>query len=256
MKLDDDDLKEIKKEVRKASWHKFGFLSIIKLVLCIVIIGGLIYGYTSLRNKADRNFQILASVDSHDMTLENHGIFGYKAVDFSKVILGEAKRQTLLIVDEQEVSINSTITNAGFLDIGIFSKNQSVTYYGTGTYTIDLSQLTEDDISLDDSTFTVTVTVPYPELHSVAFDPNKTVVGDVDRGWLAFGDITMTSDEQKKVEEEAVKRLTEELSESDCFDKAARYAKLSATELFQPIIEQVSPAYKLNVVVAQKPVDQ
>ena len=66
----------------------------------------------------------------------------------------------------------------------------------------------------------------------------------------------MTSDEQKKVEEEAVKRLTEELRKSDCFDKAARYAKLSATELFQPIIEQVSPAYKLNVVVAQKPVDQ
>ena len=255
MKLDDEDLKEIKKEVRRSYRSGKRFSGLLKILLCAALIGGIVYGYTNLRNKIDRNFQILASVDSHDMTLENHGIFGYKAVDFSKVILGEAKRQTLLIVDEQEASINSTITDAGFLKLGIFSKNQNVTYYGTGTYTIDLSKLTKDDISLDDSNFTVTITVPYPELHQVSFDPTKTVVGDVEKGWLAFGDISMTNDEQKKVEQEAVKRLTQKLSEDDCFDQAARYAKLSATELFQPVIEQVSPAYKLNVVVAQKPLN-
>lgn len=221
----------------------------------MVLVCFVFYAYYNLKESVDRNFRVLEPVEGHDLTLENNHIFGYKAVDFSKVILGEAKKQTLLIVDEQDASVDSTITDAGFLKLGIFSKDQKVTYHGTGTYTIDLSKMTEDDVTLNENDFTLTITVPYPELHSVSFDPAQTVVGDVNRGWLAFGDVTMTADQQKKVEKEAVKRLKTELNKQECFDTAERYAKLSATELFQPVVESVSPAYKVNVVVAQKPLD-
>lgn len=245
--------KIVKKSVKKANRSNRIFNIITRLILPLLIIGFLGYSYYNLKKSVDRNFTFLSPANAHDLTLEDHGVFGYKAVDFSKVILGKAQKESLLIVDEQNASVNSTVTDAGFLKLGIFSKNQNITYYGKGIYTIDLSKLTEDDISLDDSDYTVTITVPYPELHEVSFDPNKTVVGDVDRGWLAFGDISMTADETKKVQSEAVKRLKASLSSDECFETAVRYTKLSATELFQPVVESVSPAYKVKVEVAQKP---
>ncbi|MEE8807494.1 MAG: DUF4230 domain-containing protein [Lactimicrobium sp.] len=228
---------------------------IVKIVVIAAIVGGGFYAYHNLKDSVDRNFRIMASVDTHDLTLENNGIFGYKAADFADVILGECKRQTLLIVDEQEVSVPSTITDAGFMKLGLFSKTQNLTLYGTGTYTIDLSKITADDVVLDDTNFTITINVPYPELHTVAFDPTKTVIGDTERGWLAFGNITMNAKQQKEFETTANEKLSDRLNQDDCFDKAARYTKLSATELFQPIIERVSPAYKINIQVAQKPLE-
>lgn len=250
------DLEElINKSVKKANRSGRAINFITKILIPLLIICAVVYGYYNLKNTMNQNFKVLEPVESHDLTLENHGIFGYTAADFEDVIVGKAKRQMLLIVDEQEVSVPSSITNSGFLNLGIFSKNQRLTLYGTGIYTIDLSKMTDDDITLDETTYTVQINVPYPELHTVNFDPTKTVVGDVNRGWLAFGDISLNAEQQKEFETTAVNKLTDRLNQDDCFDKAARYAKLSATELFQPVVEDVSPAYKVSVVVAQKPLE-
>lgn len=258
--MDTEEKKEleeiINKSVKKANRSERVINFVTKILIPVLIICAVIYGYSNLKDSIDQNFKVLEPVESHDLTLENNGIFGYTAADFEDVILGKSKRQVQLIVDEQEVSVPSSITSAGFLKLGIFSKNQHLTLYGTGIYTIDLSQMTKDDITLDETTYTVQINVPYPELHTVNFDPTKTVVGDVDRGWLAFGDISLNAEQQKEFETTAVKKLTDRLKQDDCMDKAARYAKLSATELFQPVIEDVSPAYKVNVVVAQKPLNE
>lgn len=242
--LDKEDKTEIesviKKSVKKANRTNrlVGWIKTIIIIALIAAVG--FYAYKNLKDSVDRNFAVLAPVDSHDLTLENNGIFGYTAADFADVIIGESTRQNQLIVDEQEVSVPTTITDTGFLNLGIFSKNQNLTLYGTGIYTIDLSTMTADDVTLDSSNFTITITVPYPTLHSVNFEPDKTVIGDTERGWLAFGNINMDAEQTKKFETEANSRLSDRLSQDDCLDKAARYAKLSATELYQPVIESIS----------------
>lgn len=191
-------------------------------------------------------------VEDHDLTLENNGVMGYTAADFGKVIIEKSSREKQLIVDEEEVCVPTEITMAGAFNLKIFTKTAHETVYGTGQYTINLENITEDDIKFDQDTYTVTVTIPYPELHNVSFDPSKTVIGSTDRGWLAFGDVKLSQEQQKDFETTAVSKLTDRLNEQDCFDRAEKFAKLSAYEMYQPVVSSVSPEFKVNIEVASR----
>ncbi|MBQ1447523.1 MAG: hypothetical protein IIZ14_09795, partial [Solobacterium sp.] len=111
---------------------------------------------------------------------------------------------------------------------------------------------TRDSIIFDQDLFTVIIHVPYPELHAVTFNPEKTQIGDTKKGWLAFGEIKLTPEEQKEFETAAITKLTARLNEQECFDTAVRFARLAAYELYQPVVSAVSPAYKVTIVVDDK----
>lgn len=154
----------------------------------------------------------------------------------------------MLVVEEQEVYDNATITDTGLFNWGVLNKKQVITIHGTGQYTIDLSQVTAQDISLDEDTYELTIRIPHAELQKpVKFDPSQTEIGDTEKGWLAFGDIKLTQEQQKAFEEEACKKLEEKLSEEERFKEADRFAKLSAYETYQPIVKAVLPAYKVVI---------
>lgn len=214
------------------------------LIILIVIVLVCLAGYGIHKKIASRNVTVDPVAD-HDTTLDNKKIFGFKAADFAEPILGDAVQQKLMIVEERSASVNTTITDAGFLNWGIFNKTQLLTYYGTGSYTVDLSKLSEDDISLKD--YVITVKIPHAELHSVSFDPSRTQIGDTEHGWLAFGSISLTADKTKKVEENAVEKLTSALNTSECLSEADRFARMSVTEEFQQLVSVISPVYRVEV---------
>ena len=81
----------------------------------------------------------------------------------------------------------------------------------------------------------------------MSFDPGKTEVGDAQNGWLAFGDIKLTAEQQKEFEVRAKEELTTKLSEDKCYEEADRFAKLSTYETYQAIVKTVSPAYKVVI---------
>ena len=62
----------------------------------------------------------------------------------------------------------------------------------------------------------------------------------------------MTADEIKTFENAAIVKLTARLNEDDCFEKAVRFARLSAYELYQPVVNSISPAYKVTIIVDEK----
>lgn len=189
----------------------------------------------------------VAPVEDHDLTLENNGIMGFTAADFEEVIVGAAEKKALLIVDEQELSVVSDITQAGFLNWNIFSKNQSVTFYGTGQYTVDLSDIKSSDISVDDDAHTITVKIPHVELHAVVLDPNKTVFGDTDKGLLAFGDIKLTAEQNNQIIAEGEAKLWDRGLESDLMDKADSFAKYVLRDFFETFTDEVSNTYKVKI---------
>lgn len=214
------------------------------LVILILVSTG-VYWFAS-RERNNSNSQT-APVENHDLTLENNGIFGFTVADFEEAILGEATQQRLLIVEEQEVYVNTIITDTGLFNWGIFNKQQALTIHGTGQYTIDLTEISSDDISLNEETYEITVCIPHAELHQTIFDPSKTEIGDAQNGWLAFGSIKMDVEQQQEFEVTASEELKAKLSESECLKEADRFAKLSAYEVFQPIIREISPAYKIVI---------
>lgn len=188
-----------------------------------------------------------APVEDHDLTLENNGIFGFTVVDFQDAVLGKAAQQRLLVVEEREAYVNTTVTETGFLNWGVFNKEQALTIHGTGEYTINLTQIKAQDISLDEENYELTIKIPHAVLHSTRYDPEKTEIGDLQKGWLAMGEIKLTVEQQKEFEVEAKQKLTEKLGEKDCLADADRFAKLAAYELYQPMIRTISPAYKVVI---------
>ena len=218
--------------------------------LCIIIIGLCITlgitirdSFIQRRNASEK----VQPVENHELILENNKIFGFTAADFEEVILGEATRQKLLIVEEQEVYVNTTITDTGLFDWGVFNKEQALTIHGMGQYTIDLTQITSKDIQLNEKTYELTIQIPHAVLHNTNFDPEKTEISDTKKGWLAFGDIKLNQEQQKQFETEAEDRLKEKLNEKERFEEADRFAVISAYETYQPIVESVSPAYKVVI---------
>ena len=175
--------------------------------------------------------QAAQPIAGHDLTFEDHGIFGYSVADFKEPILGESMRQKLIIVEEREAYVNTTITDTGLFDWEVFQKEQELTIHGIGQYTIDLSEITSEDISLNEDTFELTIRIPHASLHKIIPDPSKTEIGESSNGWLAFGNIKLDQEQQKEFETEAQEKLKEKLSMPECFEEADRFAKLTAYEL-------------------------
>ena len=240
--------KEIKKNMPKTSLSSR--ISLIKdIVLVALIIVGVIFAI-NFTNNMKMNTSIIDPVSDRDVTISNGGILGYKAADFEDAIIGSASKKADLIVDEQELSVVSTVTQTGLFNLGILSKNQTVTYYGTAQYTVDLSKFTKDNINVDMENHTITVRVPHPELHDIVFNPSKTVFGATEKGILAFGDIKMSQEESNKVEVEAVERLTARALEKDCMDKADKYALYAVRDFFESSITSITNSFKVKVELA------
>lgn len=239
-------MKSVDESVDRA-FKKYGKISrFLRVLISLLVVLTLVVAGVFWLSRKNVNDPV-APVEGHDLTLENKGIFGFTVVDFQKPILGEATRQRLLIVEEQAVYVNTDITDTGFLNWGVLNKQQTLTINGTGQYTIDLTQVAADDISLNEDTYELTIRIPHAVLHKTIFDPSKTQVGDAQRGWLAFGEIKLTAEQQKEFEVSATEKLEGKLKEEACLKEADRFAKLSAYETYQPIVKTISPAYKVVI---------
>lgn len=190
---------------------------------------------------------------NHDLTLEHH-TFSELVVDFQEPILGKTKEEKKLIVMTQEVSDVGTMQDIKFEDIAIlkdidiFNKSQNIRFYGTGEYTVDLSRLTKEDVSVDESAKTVMVKIPHPVLNAIVIDPARTKVEDIKReSFLALGDLKLTPEEQKGFETAAHEKMEASLDTDSIREQADSYAEKVVWELLQPTVTGVSPEYRLSV---------
>lgn len=188
------------------------------------------------------------SVVDADVVLEDNGFIGYTAADFEDAVLGAASEHQELIVMEQPLSIETSITKAGLGNWAIFSKVQNVTYYGTGVYTVDLSHIDARHIEVDNDTRTVYISIPHTVLQYINPDLESTQFEDPERGLLAFGDIKLTPEEQNELAKSVEASMRERLDSEDLYAAADEFAVMKTWEIFQPLVTAVSPEYKVEMV--------
>ena len=225
-------------------------LELLKTLILIALIIGV--GWTAYRfNNFTGNLKDIVSrdvpVEERDLTLENHGILGYTAADFQEAIIGDSEQLKKLEVFETEVSDAVQLTNTGLANLKVFTKTQLLTYKGTATYTVDLGELSKDDITLDEEKMTVHIKIPDAELEPININENDIEFGDVERGLLGIGKMSMTPEQQQEVQSEARNKMMEKLEADNTAEEAERFAKLSVWEIYQPIINQVTSGYSLEV---------
>ncbi len=220
-----------------------------KFVLLAFVLGLALGAYGMYRHEQASTHQTSVQSDENGVVLEEL-TFSHTAADFQDAVLEEASQHTELIVMEQPLSVETTVTKAGLGNWEIFSKYQDITYYGTGVYTVDLAGLTADDIVVDDTEQTVTITIPHAVLSYVTPDLERTEFSDTEHGLLAFGDIKLTAEEQNELEQAISAVMQEELSADEYLTAADEIALLRVQALFQPLVTTISPSYSVVLVQA------
>ncbi len=253
---DEELIKCVEKAAAKGARRgslRFGVLSVI--IVPIAVIGCIFLVKSSIEKKWNsfaqdfkEQFTFADPADSHDLVIENKGVLGYTAADFADAVLGDTSKLKKVEVYEARISDAVTLIDTGLANLSIFTKTQVITYNGTAIYTVDLSLLSKDDIEIDEDNKTVIMHIPHAVCGTINTPSNEMEFEDLERGWLAFGEIKLTQEESAKVEDEARLRMEKKLDELNEQEKADRFSKMTFWEMYQPIISSVSPEYKLEIV--------
>ena len=228
------------------------WVRIVLVLVAIAAIAGAFFGVKGLiestsTHRGESIFDVEGDVEDKDLTIENHGFFGYKAADFAEVVLGDTTHPKKLEVYTVRLSEVTTLTAAGLANLTIFSKVQYITFNGVAVYTVDLGQLNEYCIEVDNLARTVTLHVPHALLGSLDIPAEEIEFSDVERGILAFGDIKLTPEEQAALETAAKAEMEKKLAADRVQLDADRFARLAVWEIYQPLISSVAPGYTLTV---------
>ena len=225
-------------------------LEMLKTLILIALIAGMGFMVFRFKNFTGNLSELVerdVPVEERDLTLENHGVLGYTAADFQEAILGDSEQLKKLEVYTTDISGAATLIDTGLANLKVFTKTQLLNYKGTVTYTVDLGELSKDDITLDEEAMKVHLKIPHAVQEEININEDDLEVGDVDRGLLGIGEISMTPEENQQLQSEARNKMQEKLDEENVIEEADRFAKMSVWEIYQPIIDKVTTGYSLEV---------
>lgn len=175
---------------------------------------------------------------------------GYNKIDFSNAILGESRTKSDFVVLEQDVSVTTRVSQA-LANLALFEKSQVITSYGTGVYTVDLSKLSEADVSLDTELNLLTVTIPHSALSYVTVDVEKTEFEETKKALFAFGEIKLTNEQLNLLEQNIQDAMKEQLGTAEMLAKADVQALSQVHKLFEPIVQAIAPEIAVSIVFAE-----
>ena len=151
---------------------------------------------------------------------------------------------------EQDVSVTTRVSQA-LANLALFEKSQVITSYGTGVYTVDLSKLSDQDISLDAELNLLSVIIPHAALSYVTVDVEKTEFEETKKALFAFGDIKLTNEQLNLLEQNIQDAMQEQLGTSEMLAKADVQALSQVRKLFEPIVQSIAPEIVLSIEFKQ-----
>ena len=136
----------------------------------------------------------------------------------------------------QKATAAQTATKGGLFNLPFFKQTKAIIFHGEGTFFVDLSSLSSDDFLIDNDNKTITIFIPKPQL-SVKLISEETEFFDSSNGSLRFGAMEITPEMMTKLETEGISRITEILeADTNTWETAKRFAKLSVKEIYEPLV--------------------
>lgn len=162
-----------------------------------------------------------------------------------ETLIKKIEQKQKLITTEAQISEKVTIDNSwGNLDI--FKKLQNISFTGTGTYSIDLSNLKNENISIDNKSRIITLNVSTPQIESINIDDSKTQY-QTDNGLFRFGEIKLTTEEHEAIMQNVKKDMSTKMLEDTYYNKALSNSKKSIKNILNSILDNSGVKYYLNI---------
>ena len=126
-----------------------------------------------------------------------------------------------------------------------YTRNESKLQIRRNTY--ERTGAVKTDIYFNEDAKTITLYIPHTECGKINIPSDEMEFGDVEHGWLAFGEVNLTPEQMANVETEAGSGMEKKLEDLKEGETADRFAIMSVWEIYQPLVSAVSPEYKLEV---------
>ncbi len=164
-----------------------------------------------------------------------------------EILVNEIHQKQELITLEIEMT-EKVILDDSWGSLGIFKKVQSINYAGTGTYTVDLSSLKAENISIDEKTKRVSVKVAAPSIKDVSLLEEKTEYQSPENGTLRFGEIKLTVEENQMLSRNVKDKMLKKMSEQNFISQAEKSSEQTLKSLIQTIVSnKTSELYSIEI---------
>ena len=221
-------------------------MKILCIVLSIAIVLILIWGHINRKSTAKETYSDgIEQIDINSIYLGKSGV----QVDFSEVIVGNHQETRKLIVNTQEATVSTELTDRLInpLDFDFMKKTQKVNYTGAGYFVVDLDNLTKDNVIQNKDHKTITIRIDHAYLQAIEIDPNKIIIDDVKESLLARGDIELTLKDYNAIEKELRDRLKSKFDTAENGQEADTLALQMVKDVYEPIIKAIDASYELHV---------
>ena len=226
-----------------------------KLLVLILVFAVIIVSIVVIRSFPDKESEFVDTVagEIEQEMAENHIVLSRKGgrrtvADFKDPIILAHGKDARLIVYTAELSEVVSMADEGWGGFKWNSTYQEAKYFGQAEYTVDLSQLTEEDFIVNNEQKILTVRIPYAVLSPINILNDKTQFKDTEKGWLGPKEVKMTSEELNKIMLEIEEKMKAQLIDENIMAKANEEAKVVVTELLTATIQTVDPEFSVVVV--------
>lgn len=225
----------------KAKRRFFKIKALIFLIFCLTLIAVTIYVTLDL-STPDRSYSPLPLHPKDDSTevifeLEESILVGIK--ETMELIPLELELTEKLIIDES------------WGDLGIFKKLQRIHYKGLGIYSVDLSSIDKPTVEINNSSATIVLTVPEPRVKTCTIIEEETLYEDTEKGFLRFGEITLTIEEQLLLTREVTSRMKKRMGAPELLLKAMESTRIMLKTLISPLAEEITDKELEIIIVFQ-----
>ena len=238
----------IEKPVSKV--HALKKLLVLILVFAVIIVSIIVI--RSFPEKESEFVDTIAGEIEQEMA-ENQIVLSKKGgrrtvADFKDPIIIAHGKDARLIVYTAELSEVVSMADEGWGGFKWNSTYQEAKYFGQAEYTVDLSQLSEEDFIVNNEQKILTVRIPYAVLSPINILNDKTQFKDTEKGWLGPKEVKMTSEELNKIMLEVEEKMKAQLIDENIMAKANEEAKIVVAELLTATIQAVDPEFTVVVV--------
>lgn len=191
--------------------------------------------------------QIQQEMAENQIVLSSKG--GRRTVaDFKEPIILTHGKESRLIVHTARLSETISIASEGWGGWAWTSAYQDIVYTGDAQYTVDLSQLSEEDFVVNNELKTLTVRIPYAVLEPINIPASQIKFRDVKKGWAAPSDIKMTAEENTQLMIQVNDKMKAKLIDENIIAVANKSAKTVVADLLSATVKSIDPEYTVIVV--------
>ena len=226
-----------------------------KLLVLILVFAVIIVSIVVIRSFPDKESEFVDTVAGEiaQEMAENQIVLSRKGgrrtvADFKDPIILAHGKDARLIVYTAELSEVVSMADEGWGGFKWNSTYQEAKYFGQAEYTVDLSQLSEEDFIVNNEQNILTVRIPYAVLSPINILNDKTQFKDTEKGWLGPKEVKMTSEELNKIMLEIEEKMKAQLIDENIMAKANEEAKVVVAELLTATIQAVDPEFSVVVV--------